>query len=62
MPTSTEPKRPAAAVLCWRADSGDLPVEFPDPWLLDTTTDGATVRALNAVTGQPAGGTVRRPA
>jgi hypothetical protein len=49
-------------VLCWRADSGDLPVEFPDPWLLDTTTDGATVRALNAVTGQPAGGTVRRPA
>ncbi|NEA30678.1 M36 family metallopeptidase [Streptomyces sp. SID13031] len=29
-----------------------LPAGFPDPWLLDTTTAGASVRAINFATGR----------
>jgi extracellular elastinolytic metalloproteinase len=34
----------------------DLPPEFPDPWLVDATTSGASVRAINALTGRTVSG------
>ena len=30
-----------------------LPVGFPDPWMIDVSTNGATVSAVNAIDGQP---------